>query len=89
MLHRPKLRFPGEAVDTFINGMIKRGVFVDADPLEEYLPDPKDAVFYEVVMEARKSDDAYLVTDNVKHFPVKSFVVTPREMMEILDSDEV
>lgn len=89
VLHRPKFRFPGEAVDAFINGMIKRGVFVDADPLEEYLPDPKDAVFYEVVMEARKSDDAYLVTDNVKHFPVKSFVVTPREMMEILDSDEV
>ncbi len=47
-------------------------------------PDPKDAVFYEVVMEKRKSNDAYLVTGNIKHFPEKHFVVTPREMFDII-----
>ncbi len=38
----------------------------------------------EVVMEKRKSDDAYLVTGNIKHFPEKHFVVTPREMLDII-----
>ena len=47
------------------------------------IPDPKDVVFYEVKM---SKDDAYLVTDNIKHFPDKPFVVTPREMIEILET---
>ena len=32
------------------------------------MPDPKDRVFYEVVMEERKTDDAYLVTGNLSIF---------------------
>ena len=47
------------------------------------IPDPKDVVFYEVKM---SKDDAYLVTGNIKHFPDKPFVVTPREMIEILET---
>ncbi len=35
-------------------------------------------------MEARRSEEAYLVTGNLKHFPSKTFVVTPREMLDIL-----
>jgi len=35
-------------------------------------------------MEKRKEDDAYLVTGNLKHFPVRTFIVTPREMLDIL-----
>ena len=85
VLSRPKFRFDREAVKIVIDGLIKRGGFVDANPLEELPVDPKDVVFYEVVMEARKEQDAYLVTGNIKHFPVKYFVVTPREMLEILE----
>lgn len=48
---------------------------------DEYLPDPKDIVFYEVKMAV---EDSYLVTGNIKHFPKKSFVVTPAQMVEIL-----
>lgn len=44
-------------------------------------PDPDDIVFYEVKM---SKEDAYLVTGNIKHFPNTPFVVTPKEMMEIL-----
>lgn len=85
VLNRPKFRFDREAVKIVIDGLIKRGVFVDANPIEELPVDPKDVVFYEVVMEARKEQDAYLVIGNIKHFPVKYFVVTPREMLEILE----
>ena len=43
-------------------------------------------IFYEEKKKKRK-DDAYLVTGNQKHFPVRPFVVTPAEMMEILEKD--
>lgn len=84
VLNRPKFHFPPEVVEIFLEDFTKRGLFVDADPIEEILPDPKDVVFYEVVMEMRKSEDAYLVTGNIKHFPCKTFVVTPREMLDII-----
>ncbi len=48
------------------------------------MTDPDDTVFYEVVMEKRKESDAYLVTGNTRHFPTKPFIVTPREMLDIV-----
>lgn len=37
-------------------------------------------------MEAKKTVGAYLVTGNLKHFPEKAFVVTPREMLDIIEN---
>ena len=65
----------------------QRGLYVDAEELDIELPDPKDRVFYEVVMEERKEEDAYLVTGNIKHFPEKPYVVTPRQMLNIILED--
>ena len=45
--------------------------------------DPKDVVFYEVAM---SKDNSYLVTGNTKHFSAVRRVVTPNEMLEILNS---
>ena len=53
---------------------------------DEFLPDPKDMVFYEVAL---SKEDAYLVTGNTKHFPKKPIVVTPAEMLEILQHEGV
>ena len=88
VLARPKFRFDRSAVGILMDAIIKRGIPVDAGPVDELLPDPKDIVFYRVVMERRKTGDAYLGTGNTKHLPVKPFVVTPREMLEILDSED-
>ena len=87
VLYRPKFHFPPDAVEVLLDGIISRSIFTDRMATGETLPDPKDAVFYEVVMDARKDTDAYLVTGNLKHFPVKPFIVTPREMLEILLSE--
>lgn len=87
VLARPKFKFDQETIDVFIDGIVDRGIFVDAVSIEEVIPDPKDIVFYEVVTEGRREyDEAYLVTGNIKHFPVKSFVVTPKEMADIINS---
>lgn len=55
VLARPKFKFDPEVVDVFLVGIISRGIFVDAIPVEEIIPDPKDIVFYEVVMEGRET----------------------------------
>ena len=87
VLLRPKFRLTDDIVNDVLEAINKRGIFVDAQSLDIELPDPKDRVFYEVFMEERKDEDAYLVTGNIKHFPVKPFIVTPRQMLDIILSD--
>lgn len=85
VLSRNKFQFPSNSVANLINELKKQAIYVDALPIEEHMPDPDDAVFYEIVMEARKDVDAYLVTGNLKHFPEKAYIVTPKEMIEIIN----
>lgn len=87
VLMRPKFHLTKEIVEDVIADIDECGIFVDADSLEWNLPDVKDKVFYEVLMEERKSKDAYLITGNLRHFPVKPFVVTPRKMLDIIIED--
>ena len=87
VLRRPKFHFDNEKIDIIIDGLVKRGIFVDAGDTDICLPDPKDVVFYEIVMEKRKNDEAFLVTGNIKHFPTEPYIVTPREMLTILESE--
>lgn len=84
VLARPKFHFPVEIINDVIEAIENSGLCVEADNLEIALPDPKDRVFYEVVMEERKTEDAYLVTGNIKHFPIETFIVTPKRMLEII-----
>ena len=85
VLARPKFKFNQDNVEMLIEGIIDRGIFMDAVPIDELLPDSKDIVFYGVVMGGRTQlDEAYLVTGNIKHFPLKPYIVTPKEMLEIM-----
>lgn len=84
VLVRPKFHFTEEIVRDVLEDIQGKGIYVDAEHLDIELPDPKDQVFYEVVMEKRKTEDAYLVTGNIRHFPKKAFIVTPREMIDII-----
>ena len=87
VLLRPKFHFTDKIVSEVIEAIKRRAIFADEERIDIELPDPKDRVFYEVVMEQRKSSDAYLVTGNIKHFPVEPYVVTPKEMIDIILSD--
>jgi predicted nucleic acid-binding protein len=66
--------------------VIDTNVLVSA--ITEVLPDPKDAIFYQVVLEKHKTGDAYLVTGNIRHFPIKPFIVTPKEMCTLIEQEE-
>lgn len=84
VLHRNKFCFPPEAIDSIINTIQENGINAERIHCLESFPDPKDIVFYEVAL---SKEDAYLVTGNKKHFPQTPIVVTPAEMMEILNLD--
>lgn len=84
VLLRPKFDFPEQVVKDILSEIDGHGIYVDAEPIDIDFSDPKDLVFYEVVMEERKEEDAYLVTGNVKHFPGNPFIVTPRQMINII-----
>lgn len=86
VLSRPKFHFTKDIVDTVVDNIESKGIPIEAKELETILSDPKDRIFYEVVFEKRKTEDAYLVTGNLKHFPVETFIVTPREMLDIVFS---
>ena len=81
---RPKFHLTRDIVDDMIQALEESCEYVDPKHLDVKLPDPKDAVFYEVVMGKRKQTEAYLVTGNIKHFPSKCFIVTPRKMLELV-----
>lgn len=83
VLSRKKFNFSYESVDYLLYAIERYGILVNPSPINEILPDMKDLPFYEVVMEKR-NDGTYLVTGNIKHFPKKPFIVTAREMLNIL-----
>lgn len=83
VLHRSKFHFKNDTIQLIINAVKQYGIEVFPQSTGEILVDMDDLVFYEVVMEKR-DDDAYLVTGNQKHYPIRYFIVTPAEMVEII-----
>ncbi len=81
---RSKFHLSEDVIRTVISAIKQYGVEVFPQPTGEILIDMDDLVFYEVAMEKR-DNGAYLVTGNQKHYPVRDFIVTPAEMMEILN----
>lgn len=86
VLSRPKFRLNAETVSYLLRAIERFGMLVETEPSGAVLPDMKDVPFYEVAMETR-DEGSYLVTGNGRHFPNVPFVVTPREMLDILDAD--
>lgn len=87
VLSREKFHFPKETVEFLLSRLKAIGEsMTTVESLVGNFPDPKDVVFFEVTMEKNKTDDAFLVTGNLKHFPKHPKVVTPAEMLRILDN---
>lgn len=84
VLLRPKFHLTPSLTDDLLAAMQTHAIWLNAPALSIELPDPKDRVFYEVLMESRKSTEAVLVTGNIKHFPSEEYILTPREMLNRL-----
>lgn len=82
VLHRRKFKLNDEDVDRMISNIIKHGHEAERVHTIDELKDPKDVVFYEVAL---SKEGAYVVTGNIKDFPATPIVVTPAEMVKILE----
>ena len=82
VLSRKEFHFDTDVIDALINTLKNNGLYAERTPSDEPVIDPKDVVFYEVAL---SKEGAYLVTGNLKHFPKKPIVVTPAEMIQILE----
>ena len=86
VLRRKKFNFSEETISILLSVIRQNGVLVEPSASGEILSDMKDLPFYEVVLEKR-DEDAYLITGNIKHFPQKPFVITPKQLLEILNNN--
>lgn len=84
VLHRGKFHLPEKNIQNLLRTIVRYGVEIFPQPTGEVLVDMDDLIFYEVAMEKR-DEEAYLVTGNQKHYPIRDFIVTPAEMMEIIE----
>ena len=81
VLRRPKFNFTEDQITATLEAIKKGGISSERIATDDELPDPKDVVFYEVALSV---EDSFLVTGNIKHFPKKAFIVTPAEMLQII-----
>ena len=69
VLSRDKFHLDKELIKTVIDSIITNGKEVFPKPTGEILVDMDDLIFYEVAME-KQDDNSYLVTGNMKHYPI-------------------
>ena len=82
VLGRKKFGFPQEDIYGLIRMMVRKGLSFERVNSMELFADQSDAVFYEVAL---SKDGAFVITGNKKHFPQTPIVVTPSEMLEIME----
>lgn len=83
VLHRDKFHFNDEQIDALLD-LIRTGLRLDPTASQETFADEDDRVFYEVAL---SKEEGYVVTGNTKHFPKSPIVVTPAEMMQIIQEN--
>ena len=83
VLNRDKFPFRKADIDWIISTFIDYGISLGRTAVsDEEFTDKDDIVFYEVAL---SKEDSFLVTGNIKHFPKKPFIVTPAEMLTIIN----
>lgn len=81
VLHRDKFDFSEEEIEAVMS-LVRLGMSLERVSSDEIFPDPDDRVFYEVAL---SKDGAFVVTGNQRHFPQNPIVVSPAEMIRIID----
>lgn len=88
VITRNKFNFSETLIKNTINLIRSKALFLQKEQTLEEFIDKEDIVFFEIVLSARSTMDAYLITGNMKHYPIRSYVVTPIQMLEIIEKDK-
>lgn len=82
VLSRPHFGISNNERQTLFNYIRQNGVAAERTPFEELFVDEDDRVFYEVAL---TEEDSFLVTGNLKHYPMDPCVVTPAQMVAMIE----
>ena len=85
VMNRTKFHLDQNDIVQLLNTIIESGVQSERIKTDLFFPDKKDIVFYEVAISV---NGTYLITGNTKHFPTTPIVVTPAEMLRIIESEQ-
>ena len=88
VITRNKFNFSEASINEVISRIKEKAIFLEKEQTLEEFIDKDDIVFFEIVLSARSTMDAYLITGNMKHYPIRSYVVTPTQMLEIIEKDK-
>ena len=84
VLHRPKFHLSDDDIDNMLDYIRQYGIHSDRIPFDGDMPDEKDRPFYEVSLSI---EDSFLVTGNLKHFPVTPQVISPADMVTLIEQN--
>ena len=83
VLQRPKFGFHYTQVSRLINNIIRAGIATEANISSLiHISDEDDRIFFDTA----KNSGAILITGNVKHFPLESFIVSPSQFLKLYRS---
>lgn len=85
VLHRAKFPILSEVADALIAHIIENGIEASRVEYAEDMPDEDDRVFYEVSL---GHEGSFLVTGNLKHYPVSPCVITPADFIVRLEKTD-
>lgn len=84
VLNREKFGFDKNKISELLSIIKEKGVNINPEKIEEYNLDIKDKPFYELVIDKTVSNKK-LVTGNIKHFPNIKEVITPNELVALME----
>lgn len=85
VLSRSKFKLNPEAIQDVKCLFEVRGVHLVPETSEHPFIDPDDYIFYATYL---LKEDAYLVTGNLRHYPVEPRIIPPADMMRIIKLSE-
>ena len=80
VLSRPRLNIAADIQNRIIKTIINVGIIANPVASDFPMPDETDRIFYDIA----KTNDAILVTGNIKHFPTESFITTPSDFLSFV-----
>lgn len=84
VLSREEFDLDGSIVELIVDIIQSSGFGIESFEPMITLSDEKDVPIFELALLTRDVN-AFLVTGNIKHFPKVDFVVTPKQMMDLLN----
>ena len=87
VITRNRFHFSKTLIENTISLIKSKAIYLQREQTLEQFIDKEDIVFFEIVLSARSTMDAYLITGNMKHYPIRSYVVTPTQMLEIIEKE--